>query len=103
MKYHVTTKHSASSHGIPVMVDSKGKAYGVADPLPVEKDDPLSWLKEEAGELAATKDAHPETNTDIYPDQITEDSPGLLKAYARQWYSLKYAQAALAARNSVAK
>lgn len=32
--YRLTTDHSASSHGIPVLVDSGGNAYGPGDTLP---------------------------------------------------------------------
>jgi len=45
--YHVTTKHSASSYGMPVIVDKKGKVYGVFDTPPAQANDPLAWLKEE--------------------------------------------------------
>ena len=32
--YRLTTDHSASSYGIPVLVDEQGEAYGACDRLP---------------------------------------------------------------------
>lgn len=33
-EYRLTTEHSMSSYGIPVLVDTRGKAYGRGDTLP---------------------------------------------------------------------
>jgi hypothetical protein len=43
--YHLTTDHAASSHGIPVLVDDQGRAYGPLDLLP-ENISAASWASE---------------------------------------------------------
>lgn len=48
-----STEHSASSYGIPVLVDECGNAYGHADSIR-PTDDPLGWIHPEiqtAGDL----------------------------------------------------
>jgi len=39
----LSTDHAASSHGIPVLVDEHGNAYGPADPVR-SASDPLAFL-----------------------------------------------------------
>jgi hypothetical protein len=56
--YYLTTDHSASSYGMPVLVDpSTGTAYGPADKLPDDVTSAPSawdyvWRKQDAGRYA---------------------------------------------------
>jgi len=44
-EWQLTDEHSASSYGIPVLIDWRGEAYGPEDSIPADELDPqLPWL-----------------------------------------------------------
>lgn len=47
-EYHLTTDHSASSYGMPVLVDETGASYGPEDSLPGPENDPVEFIYEPA-------------------------------------------------------
>ena len=71
--YRLTTEHSNSSYGIPVMVLDDGEGYARADSLPNRAGDALDWLVESAGDYARGE-AH---RIMLYVRAMLIDRPGL--------------------------